>query len=103
MSSFAQVVEGAAAPAVRVVPTRDAREPRTDGVVTFKRPASSVGERLAVDYDVSGTAERGVDYRGLTGVVTFAPDARVAREQVRVINRPGLAGRPYRPGHAGRG
>ncbi len=65
VSSFTQVVEGAAAPAVRVVPTRDAREPRRDGIVTFKRPASAVGEQLAVAYDVSGTAERGVDYRGL--------------------------------------
>ena len=92
VSSFVQVVEGAAAPAVRVFPTRDAREPRTDGVVTFRRPASSVGERLTVEYDLGGSAVKGRDYRGLTGVVRFAPDARRVRDYVRVVNRPDRQG-----------
>jgi hypothetical protein len=92
LSSFVQVVEGGAAPAVRVVKARDAREPRRDGIVRFKRPASSVGQRLTVDYDLGGNAVKGRDYRGLTGVVTFPRKAHVVTEHVRVVNRPGKQG-----------
>ena len=104
MSSFAQVVEGAAAPAVRVVPTRDAREPRKDGVVTFKRPAS-VGRRAA---DGRLRRQRHGRARAWTTAASPAwsrsrPTPAPCREQVRVINRPGQAGRTHGPGHAGRG
>ena len=75
--------------AVTVVKRRDAKEPRRDGVVVFRRPASAVGERMRVSYDVSGTARRGRDFRGLDGTVTFRAQARTARELVKVVNRKG--------------
>ena len=83
---------GTAAPAVRVVTRRDAREPNKDGRVVFVRPRSSTGERLTVQYDLGGNAVKGRDYRGLNGVVTFPRDKNRVGQNVRVVNRPGKQG-----------
>jgi uncharacterized repeat protein (TIGR01451 family) len=83
-------VEGAqedAAVSVRKV--RDAKEPRRKGILSFRRPASTVGERLVVDYDVAGNARPGRDYRRLDGRVTFKPNQRTTRELVKPLNRRG--------------
>ncbi|MBS42436.1 MAG: hypothetical protein CMH83_04565 [Nocardioides sp.] len=74
---------------IRIVKKRDAIEPSVNGIVQFRRPAWSVGKRLVVRYAVRGTAKPGRDYRRLDGVVVFGKNQRIAREVVRIINRPG--------------
>ncbi|WP_345266726.1 S8 family serine peptidase [Nocardioides nanhaiensis] len=79
-------------PKVNVVAQRNAREPRTDGLVVFRRPAAAKGERVTVTYKVRGSAKQGRDIRFMDRKVTFAKGATTAREVVRVVNRPGRQG-----------
>jgi hypothetical protein len=89
-------VEGAAvepepeAPTVTVVTKRDAKEPKRDGVLRFRR-SGDVSEGLEVPYRLRGSAEKGKDYRA-DGVAVFAPGDRRVRELIEVINRPGKQG-----------
>ncbi|MGZ5403027.1 MAG: S8 family serine peptidase [Nocardioides sp.] len=92
VSSFASVIDGAQAPAVKVIKKRDARERGADGVVMFKRPRAGSDERLTVFYDVRGTAVAGRDYRPLDGSITFRPGKVQAREFVQARNRKGQQG-----------
>ena len=79
-------------PVVNVIAKRNAVEPRTNGLVVFRRPASAKGERLMVNYKVRGSAKQGRDIRFMDRKAVFAPNAVVAREVVRVVNRPGRQG-----------
>ncbi len=77
-------------PAVTVKKVRDAVERGPQGVVVFTRPKSALGQKLTVTYEISGTAKRGKDFRGLDGTVTFAKNARQAKEFVKALRRPGV-------------
>lgn len=79
-------------PVVNVIAKRNAVEPRTNGLVVFRRPASAKGERLVVNYKVRGSAKQGRDIRFMDRKAVFAKGATTAREVVRVVDRKGRQG-----------
>ncbi|MBB6551621.1 glycosyl hydrolase [Nonomuraea rubra] len=80
-----------ALPRVSAEATSDAREPATDAVLTFVRPAHSAGEELTVRYAVRDDRDTraGRDYAPLDGRVTFQAGRTTATETVRVLDRRG--------------
>lgn len=75
---------------VSVTTQRDAREPRRDGAVQFRR-SGDIDRRLVVRYDLGGSAVEGRDYRA-DGVAVFRAGERRATEAIEVRNRPGRQG-----------
>ncbi|TYB56972.1 hypothetical protein FXF51_41550 [Nonomuraea sp. PA05] len=82
-----------AQPRVSVEATSDGREPGTDAVLTFVRPAHSAGKALTVRYVVHDDRDTraGRDYAPLDGRVTFAAGQTTATETVRVLDRRGMS------------
>jgi hypothetical protein len=56
------------------------------GAIRFRRAGGDLSAPLTVSYTVGGTATPGVDYRSLTGTVTFAAGAAAADVVVRPLD-----------------